>query len=68
MNRRCFYFLLLGGSISMTDANFSLIEDNVFFSTSYYTDIGFSPTEQWRFEVEANVANFNSKSFDNVYV
>lgn len=52
----------------MTDANFSLIEDNVFFSTSYYTDIGFSPTEQWRFEVEANVANFNSKSFDNVYV
>ncbi len=64
-NRRQEKFdIMLGGSISVTDANFSLIEDNVFFSTSYYTDIGFTPTEQWHFEVEANVANFNSKSFD----
>ena len=54
----------LGGLINVTDANFSLVEDNVFFSTSYYTDIGFSLTEQWRLELEANVANFDSKSFD----
>ena len=56
--------ITLGGSVSVTDSRFSIVEDNVFYSTSYYTDIGFTPNDQWRFEVEANVANFNSKNFD----
>ena len=34
------------------------------FNTKYYTDLSFTPDEQWDFWTEANVVNYNSKSFD----
>ena len=54
----------LGGSVSLTDARFSIAADNIFFNTRYYVDIAFEPNEQWSFSTETNVVNFNAKSFD----
>lgn len=54
----------VGGSVSLTDSRFSIAENNLFFNTKYYTDISFSPDEQWDFWTEANVVNYSSRSFD----
>jgi len=54
----------IGGSVSLTDVKLSIAENNIYFNTSYYTDIRFIPNEQWSFETEAYVVNYNSKSFD----
>ena len=63
-NRRKQTFdIAIGGSVSLTDSRSSIAEDNVYFSTSYYTDLRLSPNEQWSFETEANVANHSSRSF-----
>ncbi|MBT3207901.1 MAG: outer membrane beta-barrel protein [Bacteroidetes bacterium] len=55
----------IGGSLSLTDSKFSLADhlNNIYYSTSYYTDIRFTPSKKWSFETEAKVANYNSKSF-----
>jgi len=57
--------ITLGGSVSVTDTKYSISEsqNNLYFNTTYYTDIGFTPNEKWNFETEANVVNYNSKSF-----
>jgi len=55
----------IGGAVSITDANFSIASMNtVYFNTSYFTDIRFTPNKKWSFETEASVVNYNSKSFE----
>ena len=55
----------LGGNVSITDARFSISSMNtVYYNTSLYTDIRFTPSDKWSFETLASVVNYNSKSFD----
>ena len=55
----------LGGKVSITDARFSISSMNtVYYNTSLYTDIRFTPSDKWSFETVASVVNYNSKSFD----
>ncbi|MCK4578700.1 MAG: outer membrane beta-barrel protein, partial [Candidatus Marinimicrobia bacterium] len=51
----------IGGSVSFTDVKFSIAKNSSYFNTSYYTDISFPPNEQWSFEMEASVVNYNSQ-------
>ena len=54
----------IGGSVSMTDARFSVVSGNsLYFNTSYYTYIRFAPNRRWNFEVEADVVNYDAESF-----
>ena len=56
--------VLVGGQFSMTDAKFSISSMNtIYFNTSYYADIRFTPNEKWSFQVWGNVTNYNSESF-----
>lgn len=56
--------VLVGGQISVTDAKFSIASMNtVYFNTSYYANIRYTPTEKWSFQVWGNVTNYNSESF-----
>jgi len=54
----------VGGSISLTDAKYTITDDNTYFNTSYYTEVIYTPSNRWTFETEASVENYNSKSFD----
>jgi hypothetical protein len=55
----------LGSNVSITDARFSISSMNtVYYNTSLYTDIRFTPSDKWSFETLASVVNYNSKSFD----
>ena len=54
----------IGSSVSVTDARFSIAPNSIYYNTSLFTDIRFTPSEKWSFETEANVVNYNSKSFD----
>ena len=55
----------LGSNVSITDARYSISSMNtVYYNTSVYTDIRFTPNEKWSFETLASVVNYNSKSFD----
>ncbi len=56
----------VGGSISLTDARFSVAEsqNNVFFNTNYYADVRFTPSKRWNIEADANIINYNARSFD----
>ncbi len=55
----------LGGNVSITDAKYSISSMNtVYYNTSLYTDIRFTPSDKWSFETKASVVNYNSKSFD----
>lgn len=58
----------VGGSISLTDAKYSITQDNTYFNTTYYTDINFAPSDHWSFDATANVANYNSQSFDEAKI
>jgi len=55
----------LGANLSITDAKFSISSMNtVYYNTSLYTDIRFTPSDKWSFETRASVVNYDSKSFD----
>jgi hypothetical protein len=55
----------LGGNVSITDAKFSISSMNtVYYNTSLYTDIRFTPSDKWSFETKASLVNYDSKSFD----
>ncbi|MCK4881102.1 MAG: outer membrane beta-barrel protein, partial [Bacteroidales bacterium] len=57
--------IAVGGNVSITDANFSISSMNtVYFNTTIFSDIRFTPNERWSFETEANVVNYNSRSFN----
>jgi hypothetical protein len=55
----------IGGSISITDANYSISSMNtVYYNTGVFSDIRFTPSDKWNFEATANVVNYNSQSFE----
>ena len=57
--------IIAGGSVSMTDAKYSLQEslNNRYLNMTYYSDIRYNPNEHWDFFVSADVVNYNNKSF-----
>lgn len=63
-----FWFVKVGSGISLTDAQFSIAEkmNNVYFNTSYYADLRYTPNDHWSFETGADVANYNSESLEEV--
>ncbi len=54
-----------GGSVSITDARYSVQENlnTIYTDYSYYTEIRFNPNDSWNFFVSADVTNYNDKSF-----
>ncbi len=57
--------VVAGGSISLTDAKYSLQEslNNRYTNISYYTEINFNPSDKWSFMASADVTNYNDQSF-----
>ncbi len=55
----------VGGSVRVTDANYSIAKamNNVYYNMTYYTDIYFTPNDQWTFGTETNIVTYNSESF-----
>jgi len=60
------FHIRVGGSVTVNNSKYSIAENmnNVYFNTSYYTDIWFNPTERWNIEAEANIVNYNAQSFE----
>jgi len=56
----------IGGSVTVTDSKFSIAEamNNVYFNTTFYADIYFTPNDHWNFGTEANIVNYNAESFE----
>ena len=56
----------VGGSATVNDVKYSIADDanNVYFNTSYYSDIWFNPTERWNFWAEADIVNYAAQSFE----
>ncbi len=54
-----------GGTISLTDAKYSLQEslNNRYTDFSYFTEIQYNPSDKWNFMVSADVTNYNNQSF-----
>jgi hypothetical protein len=55
----------IGGSISHTTSKFSVAEsmNNVYFNTSYFSEISYTPTDKWTFEADGKIVNYSSQSF-----
>ncbi|MBT5875816.1 MAG: outer membrane beta-barrel protein [Candidatus Latescibacteria bacterium] len=56
--------LRIGGEINVTDTRYSISAGNVFSNTKYYGKVRFTPSANWRFETDANVVDYNSRSFN----
>jgi hypothetical protein len=55
----------LGGNLSITDARYSISSMNtVYYNSSLFTDIRFTPNEKWSFETDATVVNYNAENLD----
>jgi hypothetical protein len=55
----------VGGNLAITDAKYSITSMNtVYYNTSLFTDLSFTPSEKWSFEAEANVVNYNAENLD----
>lgn len=61
--------VVAGGSISITNAKYSLQEslNTRYTSLSYYTEIRFNPNDNWNFMASADVTNYNDQSFGESY-
>ena len=57
--------ITIGGAVTVTDAKYSIAEqmNNVYYNTSYYTDIFYTVNDQLTFGAEANIVNYNAESF-----
>jgi hypothetical protein len=57
-----------GGSFSLTDATWSLQKslNNRYFDFGYFGDLRFTPTDRWSFGVNADVVNYNARSFTDM--
>ena len=55
----------MGGSVTVNDTKYSIADDmnNVYFNTSYYADMWYSPFEWLDLDAEANIVNYDSQSF-----
>jgi len=58
--------VMIGGSVSLTDSKLSISEslNNVYYNTSFFSDIRFTPNETWSFETKANIVNYNTENFN----
>ena len=55
----------LGSNLAITDAKYSISSMNtVYYNTTLFTDLSFTPGEKWSFEAEANVVNYNAENLD----
>ena len=55
----------MGGSLSVTDARFSVFSNNaIYYNTRFFTDLRYTPAEQWNFEAEAHIVNYDAQSFN----
>jgi hypothetical protein len=55
----------VGANLAITDAKYSITSMNtVYYNTSLFTDLRFTPSEKWSFEAEANVVNYNAENLD----
>jgi len=56
----------VGGSIRLTDARYSLQEslNNMYFDWSYFTDMRYTPNDNWHFQITADVTNYGASSFE----
>ncbi|RLD23014.1 MAG: hypothetical protein DRI70_09920, partial [Bacteroidetes bacterium] len=55
----------VGSNLAITDADYSISSMNtVYYNTSLFTDLSFTPGEKWNFEAEANVVNYNAENLD----
>lgn len=57
--------VIAGGALSLTDAKYSLQEslNNRYTNYSYFTEVRFTPNENWNFFASADVTNYNDQSF-----
>lgn len=57
--------VIAGGSLRITDARYSLQQslNNRYTDFSYYTEIRFTPNEDWNFNATADVTSYNDRSF-----
>ena len=55
----------IGGSVSHTNSKFSIAEsmNNVYYNTSYFSELSYSPTDKWNIEADGKIVNYSSKSF-----
>ncbi len=58
--------VLIGGSISLTDSEYSIAEsmNNIYYNTSYFGELRFTPSKKFSIETKANMVDYNSESFD----
>jgi hypothetical protein len=55
----------VGGNLAITDARFSIASMNtIYYNTSLFSDLRFTPNEKWSFEADANVVNYNADNLD----
>ncbi|MCF8374289.1 MAG: outer membrane beta-barrel protein [Bacteroidales bacterium] len=56
--------LNVGGSLSLTNSKFSIADtlNNNYFNTTYFAEVGFTPTDKWSFELDGNIVNYNAKN------
>jgi hypothetical protein len=54
----------VGGLISLTDSEYSISRsmDNIYYNTSYFADIRFTPSKKWSIETKGNMTNYSSES------
>ncbi len=55
----------IGGSISITDANYSRQEslNKVYYNTVVFTDVVFTPNDNWHFSLTADLSRYDEESF-----
>jgi Outer membrane protein beta-barrel family/Carboxypeptidase regulatory-like domain len=58
--------VLVGGSVSLTDSEYSIAKsiNNIYYNTSYFGELRFTPSKKFSIETKANMVNYNSESFD----
>jgi len=63
------WHISVGGSVSLTNSQFSVSEsqNNQYYNTSYFTQLNYTPTENWNFEADGKVVNYNSKNFEDSF-
>ncbi len=54
----------VGGSVSLTDSKFSIAEsqNNIYYNTSYFSQLRFTPNNKWSFDTEGSMLNYSSKN------
>lgn len=59
-----------GGSISMTDAKYSIQQslNNIYYNTGGYAELSYRPNDHWYIMLAADVTSYNARSFQNAVI